>query len=106
MANEDRKARYKAVPNYLKNIGRSVSYGFIDHLKEISPTVTEFKESNSEIAKSIVTDVRNFKSVMSTTRNSIDQSSTMKAIREIRNNAMKDLKLVVSMILNAKLNIK
>lgn len=92
MANEDRKARYKAVPNYLKNIGRSVSYGFIDHLKEISPTVTEFKESNSEIAKSIVTDVRNFKSVMSTTRNSIDQSSTMKAIREIRNNAMKDLK--------------
>lgn len=92
MADNNRKSRYKAVPNYIKNVGRSVTYGFVDHFKTIAPTISEYKENNSEISKSIVTDVRNFKSILSTTRTSIDQSSTMKAIREIRDNAMRDLK--------------
>ena len=90
--NKPRKDRYKAVPNYIKNVGRSVTYGFVDHFKSMAPTMTEYKENNSDIAKSIVTDVRNFKSILSTTRTSIDQSSTMKAIREMRDNAMRDLK--------------
>ena len=86
------KEKLKIVPQYIKNVSKSSAYATQSIIQDIMPETSEFISTNSEIFRSVITDMRNFKSIVRQTKKNYDSSEANKAIRDIKKNFMEDLK--------------
>lgn len=88
----DRKALLKTIPNYAKNVTKSVMFSSRDIFKEITPEIAEFTESTARITQEAISDARqssvNFQNYIKNMKN----SQTMKDINRAKSDLVSDLK--------------
>ena len=86
------KERLKIVPQYIKNVSKSLVYTGGDIVKQIMPNVANFTTTNSEVYKSVTTDLRNMRSIVKQTNTQFQNSEMNKTVKNIKRNFMDDLK--------------
>ena len=86
------KERLKIVPQYIKNVSKSLVYTGGDIVKQIMPNVANFTTTNSEVYKSVTTDLRNMRSIVKQTNTQFQNSEINKTVKNIKRNFMDDLK--------------
>ena len=59
---------------YIANLGKSVSYAAVDKFKTLSPTATEFVETNHELFKETYSSIRNYRTTYKKVGNIIKSS--------------------------------
>ena len=79
------------VKNYVKNVGKSLGFAAMDHLKATAPNTTEFFKNNAGVYKDAMDNVKKLRSKATSTSN--DLSSTLKNTIDVgKKNLMADLK--------------
>lgn len=86
------KSKFKAVPQYIKNVTKSTMFSAGDVISSVMPNATSFFTSNSEVLTNITNDMRNMKTVTKTVGNRLAQTSTFKDLDKVKENMMDDLK--------------
>jgi len=80
------------VADYIKNLGKSVSYAAIQHMSEKAPALSSFAESNQELYKEVFHSVRDYKTTVKRAKDLI-QGSTVYRLSDLAfGNAMEDIK--------------
>ena len=86
------KDKLKIVPQYIKNVTKSSMYTASDIVKSIMPSTENFVSSNSDLLKSVSTDIRNLRTIVKQTNTQWNNSETGKTIQNIKKNFFEDLK--------------
>ena len=84
--------RLPKVTEYIKNVGKSVSYAAIDAVKEPTETMTDFMETNEDLFKIIYSATKNYKRTIKLIDRSIKQSKIYEAAGLGIQNIKEDLK--------------
>ncbi|MEI2420922.1 hypothetical protein V6O07_11675, partial [Arthrospira platensis SPKY2] len=58
--NDKRKKLLASIPNYVKNVGKSVTFSARDIIKDIAPEVSEFTESSAKITQDVIRQGRSY----------------------------------------------
>ncbi len=82
----------RKVPEYIKNLGKSMKYAVDDVTRDMFPSIAEFKESNSDTIKSVVDMVKNRKQLIHDTHRHLTTSDVYKAVDRGKKNIFDDLK--------------
>jgi hypothetical protein len=82
----------KKVPMYIKNVATSIKYSGEEFMRQTMPSATDFLETNSELLRSVSTDLRNYKNVYKQAKTWWDASSVMDTLKSAKDNAVSDLK--------------
>ena len=77
---------------YVKNVGRSIAYASIDHIKEQAPGITNFLDDNQDLIKNAYGSVKNYRDTMRKMNRSIKQSNVYKALDATVKNLVEDAK--------------
>ncbi|MDY5213538.1 hypothetical protein, partial [Intestinibacter sp.] len=81
------------MPNPVKwitNVGKSISYSFIDEMKELNPTLASFKEDNGDFAKSVKNTI-SIKSIKDSAKN-LSGNEYFNIAKDTINNLKSDIK--------------
>lgn len=71
----------KIVQNYIKNLGKSVTYSASDVLSQKFDFVKEFKNENQEVFKAVYTSVKDYKTTFSRVKKSLTNNKVFDAAR-------------------------
>lgn len=82
----------KAVPQYIKNVVKSTAYATKDIAKQIMPETFDFLETNTDLGKSITSDLRNLNGIYNQAKSLWDDSGLKRDLIELKNNALEDIK--------------
>lgn len=80
------------VTAYIRNIGKSVSYKMGDQVKDISPNISNFLETNDDMFKTVYSATKNYKQTIKKIDRDFRRSNTYKTAKEILANAKEDLR--------------
>ena len=81
-----------SVTAYIRNVGKSVAYKMGDEVKDISPNISNFLETNDDMFKTIYSATKNYKQTMKKIDRDFKRSNTYKTAKEILANAKEDLR--------------
>lgn len=81
-----------AMPNYLKNVIKSVAFTAVDVLGELAPSIKDFADSNKDYIRQTYTSIRTPKVSMRRRIAGFMSSKVFEPINYIWNNAVSDLK--------------
>ena len=82
----------KKVPMYVRNVTKSLFYSGENFLKANMPNAVSFAETNSELMNSVVTDLRNYKTIYQQAKTWWSKSSYTGDLQTLKKNAISDLK--------------
>ena len=82
----------KAVPQYIKNVVKSTAYATKDIAKQIMPETFDFLETNTDLGKSITSDLRNLNGIYNQAKSLWNDSGLKRDLIELKNNALEDIK--------------
>lgn len=80
------------VTAYIRNVGKSVSYKMGDQVKDISPNISNFLETNDDMFKTVYSATKNYKQTIKKIDRDFRRSNTYKTAKEILANAKEDLR--------------
>src|SRR5574344_1439604 len=86
------KSKLQIVPQYIKNVTRSVKYASSEIIGEIMPNTANFAQTNTEVFKTLTTDIRNYKSIIKRTQQQISSSSYTDSAKKLIKNFAEDVK--------------
>ena len=81
------------MPNPVKwitNVGKSISYSFIDEMKELNPALASFKEDNGDFVKSVKSTI-SIKSIKDSSKN-LSSNEYFSIAKDTINNLKSDIK--------------
>lgn len=80
------------VTAYIRNVGKSVAYKMGDQVKDISPNISNFLETNDDMFKTVYSATKNYKQTIKKIDRDFRRSNTYKTAKEILANAKEDLR--------------
>lgn len=80
------------VTQYIKNVGKSISYATQDSLTKSTPNVKNFIDTNDELFKVVYSATRNYKQTMKEVNRSFKKSKVYDAVSHAYNTTVDDLK--------------
>ena len=80
------------IAGYITNLGKSVSYSALDRVKKMTPSVTEFAETNGELFKTVYSDIINFRQTYKRSLNTVKKGKVYEAADEGINALFQDIK--------------
>ena len=80
------------VTEYVKNVGKSIAFASIDAVKEQTPGIKDFLDTNDDIFKEVYSSVKNYRSTIKTAEKSIKQSNVYQAVEAGIKNMIEDAK--------------
>ena len=80
------------VTEYVKNVGKSIAFASIDTVKEQTPGIKDFLDTNDDIFKEVYSSVKNYRSTIKTAEKSIKQSNVYQAVEAGIKNMIEDAK--------------
>src|SRR5574344_1938776 len=86
------KKKFRIVPQYIKNVTKSAVYAAQDIVQDTMPSFMEFTQNNTDTAKAVVNDIRNFRSVIKRTSQVWNSSSYSTELKNMKKNFFEDLK--------------
>ena len=92
LGNMKNNIRLPRVPSYVKNVVKSFGYAAENKLKALAPSTAEFATTNSELYKSTIQVVRDYKTTLKNVGKIIQGSDIYDATNNIFKNAMDDLR--------------
>lgn len=82
----------RGMSSYMKNVGKSFGYVAVERFKEKAPVVSEFKETNQEIFKSVYTNVFSFRNAYSRNQDTFKRSKLFESVDEGLKNLKEDIR--------------
>ena len=92
MATVKRSIKLPKVTQYVKNVGRSLSYASVEAIKANTTGISEFVDSNQDIVKELYSGVRNYRQTIRATSKKITQSKIYEAVNAGVKNMIEDAK--------------
>ena len=80
------------VTAYIRNVGKSVTYQMGKEVKDISPNISNFLETNDDMFKTVYSATKNYKQTIKKIDRDFRRSNTYKTAKEILANAKEDLR--------------
>lgn len=80
------KKKFRIVPQYIKNVTKSAVYAAQDIVQDTMPSFMEFTQNNTDTAKAVVNDIRNFRSVIKRTSQAWNSSSYSTELKNMKKN--------------------
>ena len=80
------------VTEYVKNVGKSIAFASIDAVKEQTPGIKDFLDTNDDIFKEVYSSVKNYRNTIKTAEKSIKQSNVYQAVEAGIKNMIEDAK--------------
>lgn len=80
------------VTEYIKNVGKSVAFSAIEGVKENTPGIKDFLETNEDIFKDVYSSVKNYRQTVRQAERSIKQSNLYQALEYGVKNLIEDAK--------------
>lgn len=80
------------VTEYIKNVGKSVAFATIEGVKDNTPGIKDFLDTNEDIFKDVYSSVKNYRQTVRTAERSIKQSNLYQAIEYGVKNMIEDAK--------------
>ena len=80
------------VTEYIKNVGKSVAFSAIEGVKENTPGIKDFLETNEDIFKDVYSSIKNYRQTVRQAERSIKQSNLYQALEYGVKNLIEDAK--------------
>lgn len=77
---------------YLGNVGKSIAYSAVDEIKNLNPAITSFKDTNSDVAKSAYSSIKNLKAMTKQLSAKVMESEYADLGRDLLDNMKEDIK--------------
>lgn len=80
------------IANYLRNVGKSVTYVAVDYLKDTGSATAEFLDTNKDLFKEVYASARDLKGTIKKVEKSWKDSKIYEAVDVAKKNVIEDLK--------------
>lgn len=77
---------------YLGNVGKSIAYSAVDEIKNLNPAITSFKDTNSDVAKSAYSSIKNLKAMTKQLSAKVMESDYADLGKDLLENMKEDIK--------------
>ena len=74
------KRKLPKIANYVKNVGKSLAFASVDVVKDYTPGINEFLETNEETFKKMYAGAKNYKQTLKGIERNLKQSNVFKAL--------------------------
>ena len=80
------------VAEYVKNLGKSVKFSAVEYMKNTTPNMADFMETNNDLFKETFSVVKDYKNTFRKTKRALDKSKVGEALSEGKKALFEDLR--------------